>query len=264
MAKTNLFGNKTADVPAQAGASSAPQAMVHASATAVEILEMGFDPAENLKDEQPEIPQIKVLPQAQMFRMPDESTASEIKGIIVETFRCNGWWDKDSPREDNRPACSSLNDIVPLAGSPNQQSDKCATCKRNVFGSDVDDKGKPGSGKACKNMRRIYILMGDHEFPLLVSLSPTSLKSAKKYLTSLSDRKRHVATVLTRITLRKEVRGSNVFSVAEFAAVEDINDPDMLARILKIRKQVVSIAHSQAITGEEYAAEEAPDSKEPF
>lgn len=260
-----LFGSKTqTQAPSQA-VPSASQAPVHqgsvAVATPAQLMEMGFDPAENLSGETPEIPQIKVLPQAQMFRLPDESTVAAIEGIIVETYRCNGWWDRENPREDNRPDCSSLNDVAPLPSSPRPQAARCAECKLNMFGSDTDAQGKPGSGKACKNMRRLYVLMGDHELPHLLSLSPTSLKSAKKYLTALSDRKRHVATVVTRITLRKEVRGSNVFSVAEFATIDDIADMEFLARVLKIRKQIGSIVRSQDITVAE--AETAKDG-DPF
>ena len=191
---------------------------------------------------------IKILPQAQMFTMPDETKITSIEGVIVETYRCNAWWDRNDPREDLRPNCSSLNDCTPLPDSPNVQSENCASCKQNKFGSGVDLNGQPSNGKACKNMRRMYVLMEGHEFPYMISLSPTSLKPAKKYLTLLSDKHRHVATVITKISLSKMTKGSNVFSIVELATVKEINDPEVLNDILKIKRQIVEIVRNQGIT----------------
>lgn len=227
--------------------------------TALDLAGMGFDPAENLKDETPDIPLIKILPQAQMFSMPDETKVVSIEGVIVETYRCNAWWDREDTREDLRPNCSSLNDCTPLPDSPNVQSENCASCKQNKFGSGVDQTGQPSNGKNCKNMRRLYVLMEGHEFPYMISLSPTSLKSAKKYLTLLSDKHRHVATVITKIGLSKMTKGSNVFSIVELSTVKEINEPEILNNILKIKKQIIEIVHSQGITKAEYNEDENVD-----
>ena len=251
MAK-NLFNKSVAVEPATVNLPATPEALA----------EMGFDPAENLSGETPDIPLIKVLPQAQMFTMPDDRKIDVIEGIILLTHRCNAWWDRENEQEGNRPACSSLDDVKPLASSPKVQSAQCATCPLNQFGSDVGENGARGKGKACKNMRRIYILMDGHEFPYLISLSPTSLKAAKRYLTQLADRKRHVATVFTRITLDKQTSGSNVYSVAEFEAIKDIDDLATLTTIAKLRKQVEQIARGQAITGAEY--ENGTRDEDPF
>jgi hypothetical protein len=224
------------------------------------LVNMGFDPAENLKDETPDIPMIKTIPQAQMFAMPDDSKVSTVEGVIVGTHRCNAWWDKDNPIDGGRPNCSSLDDIKPLASSPCVQSETCAVCRLNQFGSAIEANGAKGKGKECKNMRRLYLLMDGKEFPYLISLSPTSIKPAKQYLTQLSNRHRHVATVVTKIALEKTTSGSNVYSVAKFSAVKDIDDLGMLAGVAKVKKVVDDIvrSQSQAITGAEYEREEDP------
>lgn len=266
MSKKNLFESKSGRSveEIQAGifgddSLAATMKVVPAQTTAVAPLDlagMGFDPAENLKDETPDIPLIKVLPQAQMFAMPDDAKVADVTGVIVETYRCNAWWDPKNKREDLRPSCSSLNDLTPLPDSPDVQSANCATCKHNQFGSGVDQNGAPAGGKACKNMRRMYVLIEGHEFPYLITLSPTSLKSAKKYLTQLSDRGRHIATVVTKVTLAKMAKGSNVFSVAGFATIKDIDDPETLQNILKIKRQLAGMASKQAISGAEYETED--------
>lgn len=221
------------------------------------LIDMGFDPAENLHDETPEMLIIKVLPQAQMFELPDGSNTKTLEGVIVHTHRCNGWWDPKNPEDGNRPSCSSINDLKPLDNSPRVQSATCADCPLNQFGSEIDPSGAKGKGKSCKNMRRVFILLPEHEIPYLLSLSPTSLRSAKKYLTQLSDLKRHIATVVTRIVLRKETKGSNVFSIAEFELVKNISDLGYLAGIARIKRQVEKIAGAVAITEKERPEQEA-------
>jgi hypothetical protein len=255
MAK-NLLGNKTeapslAVEPAKSNLPVTPEALVN----------MGFDPAENLKDETPDIPMIKILPQAQMFDLPDGSKAGTVQGVVVYTHRCNGYWDRKDPVDGNRPTCSSLNDVKPLASSPHVQAATCAECPLNQYGSEIMENGAKGKGKACKNMRRFYILRDGHEFPELLSLSPTSLKPAKKFLTQLTERKRHIATTITKIGLDKQSNGSKVYSTANFQTVKDIDDLGFMAGIARISKQVIAIAMAQAITGAEY--ETAPDG-EPF
>lgn len=56
-------------------------------------------------------------------------------------------------------------DMVPL----------CALCEKNEWGTGVDEKGDPSKGKACKEMRRLHIMLPISEFPFFVSLSPMSI-----------------------------------------------------------------------------------------
>lgn len=255
MAK-GLFTTKAS--PAQASVAMEP-ARTQLPATPDVLMELGFDPADNLKDEQPDIPTLRILPQAQMFELPDGTKTDKVEGIILVTHRCNGYWNGAAPEDGNRPACSSLDDLKPLADSPKRQSETCATCWANQFGSEIDPTGAKGKGKACKNMRRIYLLMDGHEFPFLLSLSPTSLKAAKRYLTMLADRKRHPATVVTRIGLDKQTAGSNVYSVANFDTVRDIDDVATLSTIAKLMKQTQSIAKARDISSAEVVTEAQAD-----
>lgn len=257
MAK-GLFSNPTKTAPAPASTAMEP-ARTQLPATPDVLKELGFDPADNLKDEQPDIPILRILPQAQMFELPDGSKTDRVEGIILVTHRCNGYWNDAAPEDGNRPACSSLDDLKPLADSPKPQSSACATCWANQFGSEIDPTGAKGRGKACKNMRRIYLLVEGHEFPFLLSLSPTSLKPAKRYLTMLADRKRHPATVITRIGLDKQTAGSNVYSVANFEAVRDLDDLATLTTISKLMKQTLAIAKARDITSAEVEAERPED-----
>lgn len=62
-----------------------------------------------------------------------------------------GGWDENS---NNPPDCASANGIFPDAGVPKKQSNTCATCPRNAWGSAPNG----GKGKACGDHRRMAIV----------------------------------------------------------------------------------------------------------
>lgn len=68
---------------------------------------------------------------------------------LSKTWYENGW-DESST---NPPDCSSANGVVPDNGVPKKQSNTCATCPRNQWGTAPNG----GKGKACGDHRRLAI-----------------------------------------------------------------------------------------------------------
>ena len=62
-----------------------------------------------------------------------------------------GGWDENN---NNPPDCASANGIVPDQGVPKKQSDICATCPKNAWGSAPGG----GKGKACGDHRRMAVV----------------------------------------------------------------------------------------------------------
>lgn len=60
-------------------------------------------------------------------------------------------WDETS---NNPPDCASANGVMPDAGVPKRQSDLCATCPKNAWGSAPSG----GKGKACGDHRRLAVV----------------------------------------------------------------------------------------------------------
>ena len=121
------------------------------------------------------------------FNLPDGTKVSELEVVIVDFIATNnfyeGAYDKDNIQP---PACFAIGQVisqmVPSDNSPVKQSDACATCPMNQFGS-------AGNGKACKNMRRLAVLPSDADAdtPLYVlDVSPTGLKSFDGYVKSVA------------------------------------------------------------------------------
>ncbi len=69
---------------------------------------------------------------------------------LSKTWYENGW-DENS---NAPPDCASANGIVPDQGVPKKQSNVCATCPRNAWGSAANG----GKGKACGDHRRMAIV----------------------------------------------------------------------------------------------------------
>ena len=74
----------------------------------------------------------------------------KLVGVILYHHFANAYWPEGSEYDDNVPPfCQSI-DGMQGYGEP---GGVCAACAFNQFGSTAN-----GSGKACKNMRQIYLL----------------------------------------------------------------------------------------------------------
>ena len=121
----------------------------------------------------------------------DAEPMKEIDGVILFTHRLSAYWPGSfgsaSNPEDKIPTCSSMDGKTGIvqAGDRSGEIITCETCPYNQYGTGVDEKGNPSRGKACKNMRRIYLMMdGDPNFYLL-SVPPTSIKDVNKQLAKI-------------------------------------------------------------------------------
>lgn len=138
---------------------------------------------------------------------PDDPTVEKVlEGIIVYQHSANAYW-TDQDAQTAAPDCSS-DDGITGYGNP---GGNCQGCPLNQFGS-----GEGGVGKACKNMRQIYILRDGDAIPLLLSLPPTSLRAFQAYANNLMFAGRALSGVKTNISLKKMDNGNNTYSIAAF------------------------------------------------
>lgn len=159
----------------------------------------------------------------------DEEYLKEIEGVIVFTHRMNGFWPNafgtSTNPEDKIPVCSSMDGKSGL----NIQTgcvEECERCPFNQYGSD----SKGGKGKACKNMRRIYLMRsGDPNFYLL-TVPPTSIKEVNKSL--------------TRIMASKGIPYTNLIVSLKLAKATNVNGIDYSTVVIE-KKGVLLPAAAQ-------------------
>lgn len=144
-------------------------------------------------------------------------------GVILHNHAASAYWPEGSEYDENTaPLCSSVDGKQGI-GEP---GGTCATCFLNTYGSAPE-----GRGKACKNMRVLYLLRSGEYMPLQLNLPPTSISPFKEFLqNSFTMRRRATYGSVIQIGLKKMNNGSNDYSVATFRRLYDFSG-EQLAQI---------------------------------
>lgn len=196
---------------------------------------------ENYGDEnaQPEFPRIKFPTSgAATFTVPDpegDKPAQVLEGVILHTTTPKALW-LSAFSGDTPPDCSSVDGrtgqvrmpdgsqgfVLPeWAKSLGVPGGDCVTCPYNQWGTKRDNDGKFGRGKACKDMRRLWVLRSGDLMPMIVTLPPTSLAAYEQYANKLMAKGTGIRTVLTRIQLTETKNEKGIkYQTATFAQAE--------------------------------------------
>lgn len=89
------------------------------------------------------------------FELPGETEdepvmSTELTGVILYHHPVNAYWTEQYSGGNEQPDCSSYDGKQGIEGETGEIHD-CSKCPHNQFGSN-------GTGKACKNIHRCYIL----------------------------------------------------------------------------------------------------------
>lgn len=174
------------------------------------------------------------------YTLPNGQTGAEVDVVIIDFVSSNIFYesafDKNNPIP---PTCFAVGPepslLVPTDLSPEKQSDTCAACPNNQFGS-------AGKGKACKNTRLLAITpvgAGDDpdDRPIwIMSVPPTSIKAFDQYVGSLAVKNRTLPVgVLTKLFMDNSV----TYAAPRFDALRPL-DEDELASIFPMREEAMS------------------------
>ncbi len=138
-----------------------------------------------------------------------------LQGIILFHHASGAYWPEGCEYDDNTvPLCSTV-DGKQGYGTP---GGACAACELNRYGTATD-----GKGKACKNMRVLYLLQDGDYIPVQLSLPPTSLRPFNDFMNAaFVSRRRPAWSSVVQIGLKRVDNGSNTYSVATFRKVGDL------------------------------------------
>ncbi len=160
----------------------------------------------------------------QFFELQGPETvepAAKFRCIILKARDTRGYWAKsiDESGGGQPPECHS-HDCRTGIGTPGGD---CGQCSLAQFGS-----GKKGSGQACKQTKQLFIVRQESGsiLPEVFNVPPTSLKTYRKFSSTLAGRLTPVTGVIVEVTLSKEKSdGGQEYSQAHFAVVGVLN-PD--------------------------------------
>ena len=154
----------------------------------------------------------------------EEEATKTIEGVIVAYRKGRVYWEEsfEGSGGGNPPDCFS-EDGNYGNGNPGGE---CKTCALNQFGSDKHERGK-----ACKEMRLLYVLRPNSLLPIVVPLPPTSITPFKQYLQRLTSAAVRYSRVLTEIGLKEAQNKDNIkYSQATFKLLEKL-DPTSVDHI---------------------------------
>ncbi len=170
----------------------------------------------------------------------------ELEGILLYNHAANAYWPEGEEYDDNTPPlCQSMDGKIGY-GNP---GGLCASCGFNEFGS-----AAKGKGKACKNMRTLYLLRSGEFMPLQISLPPTSIKPYSAFCnTVFALRRRPIYSSIVRIGLKKVSSNGYDYGVATFCEVRSLSGEELAsvkAYVDGFREQVKSMLADQAAARE--------------
>ncbi len=190
----------------------------------------------------------------------DVDYEKEINAVIIFTHRAGGFWPGAYGDDDQNkvPACSSMDGKTGIWTDTGELR-TCETCPMNQFGSATDQKGGQAKGKACKNMRRLYLMMdGDPNFYLL-TVPPTSIREVNKQLAKIIAGGVPYTGLIVRLTLEKAQNAAGVAYSKVVISKAGLLPPAIAAQAKEMRRQIKEQYQSMAITADDYISAPAQD-----
>jgi len=210
-----------------------------------------FSLKDNLAGITPRLPQIKIAHSAQMFIMPDGKKVETFVGCILDVTSPNAWWEgKYDPGQTGPPQCSSLDGHRPDMMSEKPQSKLCKECEMNQFGTGINQDGTSSKGKACKNMKRIHILIGEGILPYRLTTSATSITPIELYISLMTNEGYPYQVVKTEFSLIPK----DTYSTLVMKKVGVIDDIDKASYIKKMVETYKPMMRGDVIAGDEASA----------
>ncbi len=193
----------------------------------------------------------------------DTDVMKTITGVVVFTHRLSGYWPNaygsSTNPEDKIPYCASMDGKTGIVQSGDRTGEviTCETCPLNQYGTAKDQAGNQARGKACKNMRRLYILMDGDPNLYLLTVPPTSIKDVNNQLAKLAP---YADKVIT-LSLEKATNAGGVPYSKVIIKRAGVLPPGPAAVVKKLRHQIKAQYKNMAITMDDYTA--APERGKP-
>lgn len=173
-----------------------------------------------------------------------DRTEKTLRGLVVYQTVARGYWEEsfDVSGGGTPPTCYS-NDGRRGVGNPGGD---CATCKLNQWGT-----GRNGEGKACREMRLIFMLQENDVLPFVVALPPTSVKPAHKFFVGLARKGIGYYTVVTEIGLEQDKSNGGIkYSKATFKMLEKLST-EQVAVVKSYREALIPTLSQIQVTAED-------------
>lgn len=159
--------------------------------------------------------------------------------------------------EFSLPDCFSADGVKPDGAAESKQARSCAECPKNAFGSGVNDKGIATKGKACADVKNLFIVEAHQlDDPIMVMRVPaTSLKALSAYGRQLAKNNAAPQFVVTEMQFADETHPQLTFKAASW--LDEVQCDNMVKRIASAElqdalpsKNIIDVQQVDTETGE--------------
>lgn len=187
----------------------------------------------------------------------------ELSGVLVFAKKTNVYYDKPYKKGDvSPPRCYSIDGETPVADLHDKDGKAlkpihptCDGCPMAEFGTNA-----MGSGKACRNLKPIYLVRktenGISIVPRQITVTPTSLKAANAYFMDLTEMGFSYRNVVTTLTAFKK-DADDKYSVLKFKLGTKLTDQEK-KDVEAIRAQWLPAMATDIVDQNELDKEQAP------
>ena len=137
------------------------------------------------------------------------------------------------------PDCYSADGIKPDAMSAKSQARSCAECPKNAFGSGTDAAGNPSKGKACSDVKNLFVVEADKldEQVSVIRVPATSLKNLSAFGRELARNNVAPQLVIAQLTFTDAE-----YPQLEFKATGWLSEADAAKMVARSESEEVTAA----------------------
>ena len=191
----------------------------------------------------------------------EEEPAKEILGVVIYTHLLNAYW-PGAFGEDNAnrvPLCSSMDGKTGV-NTENGEVNACDACPFNQYGTGTDQKGNPSRGKACKNMRRLFLVMDGDPNVYQLTVPPTSIKDVGAQMKKILAAGTAYTGMVVRLTLEKVKNAGGTDYAKVKIEKAGLLPPAAAAKAKELRRQIKAQHKEFTITLGDYVTAPAAES----
>ncbi len=137
--------------------------------------------------------------------IPNNKANVRILAAIGERSYYEGAFDADKAQVPN---CYALDSDEPHDSAADPQSDTCADCQWNKWGTALDSQGKPAKGKKCREGSRVIFIAANlpvDKAPMITAKIPvTSLKAVTNLTARCSDAGKLTGEFVTEMSVAED------------------------------------------------------------
>lgn len=178
-----------------------------------------------------------------------------LKGT-AKTFYGSGYTSEST----DAPDCFSVDGIRPSNFVTTPYAKSCDLCPNNQWGSAKDAAGAPTKGRACADVKNLYVVPGDNvEGPVYVlRVPPTSLKGLSTYARLLSSKHTPHQVVVTKVGFEDSEHPQLTFDALKFLGAAEADAAVTRAESAEVRAILPSNSDVAPATEDAPAALPAP------